>query len=282
MGPALGDVNGGLTVDHVVTRSVRDSAALLDVLAGPMPGDPYYPPPPPRPFLQEVAAHPGELRIGYTCDYLTADGKVARAHPDCVAAVERAAALLADLGHKVEEGRMDPLLDPNYVPRFLSIWFAGVAAGLAGWGEVFGTTLREEDVEPCTWALAQAGNAVSSATYLRAWTWLQGNSRMLARLWKDFDIWITPTLAEPPVELGAFDAPANNPLYPIHRAAAFAPFTPPLNASGQPAISLPLYTSGDGLPIGVQLIGAYAREDLLLRVAAQLEEASPFSHPATM
>ena len=103
-GPAIGDVNGGLTVDHVVTRSVRDCAALLDVLAGPMPGDPYAAPPPSRPFAAEVGADPGALRIGFTTEYLSVQGQVAAAHPDCVAAVESAAALLSELGHQVGAG----------------------------------------------------------------------------------------------------------------------------------------------------------------------------------
>src|SRR5690606_28881607 len=223
LGPTLGDVNGGLTVEHALTRSVRDTAALLDVMSGPMPGDPYYPPPPVRPFSDEVGADPGVLRIGFTTEYLTAQGTVERAHPDCVAAVERAAPLLRDLGHRVEEGRLEPLLQPSYIPRFLSIWFAGVAAGIEGWGEALGTAVPEDEVEPCTWALGKLGGAVSSSTYLRAWAWLQLTNRQLARLWKDRDLWLTPTTAEPAVPLGTFDAPPDNPVAPIYRAATFAP-----------------------------------------------------------
>ncbi|HKE15706.1 MAG TPA: amidase family protein [Kofleriaceae bacterium] len=281
-GPALGDVNGGLTVDHVVARSVRDSAALLDVLAGAMPGDPYAAPPPARPFAAEVGADPGALRIGFTTTYLSIQGQATVAHADCVAAVERAAALLGELGHRVEEVRIEPLLVPEYVPRFISVWSAGVASALDGWAELLGAAVTPDEVEPLTWALGQMGQAVSSSTYLRAWGWLQLNARQVARFWKDHDLFLTPTVAEPPPPLGTFDAPAGDAMAPLFRAAGFAPFTPPFNVTGQPAISLPLHRSGDGLPIGVQLVGAYAREDLLLRVAAQLEAARPFEHAATM
>jgi amidase len=281
-GPAIGDVNGGLTIDHVVTRSVRDCAALLDILAGPMPGDPYYAPPPARPFASDVGAEPGRLRIGFTTQFLTARGTIESAQPDCVAAVTHAATMLADLGHEVTEAKIEALLVPEYFPRFMSVWFSGVATGVQGWGEIFGAPLTADDVEPCTWALAQMGAAVSSATYLRAWQWLQQNARQISRFWKDHDLFMTPTLAEPPVLLGSFDPPAGDPMRPIFRAAEFAPFTPPWNATGQPAISLPLHRTEAGLPIGVQLVAAYAREDLLLRVASQIEDAHPFAHAATM
>jgi amidase len=281
-GPAVGDINGGLTIDHVVARSVRDSAALLDVLAGAMPGDPYAAPPPARPFAAEVGADPGVLRVGFTSQYLSIHGSVTTAHADCVAAVERTAGLLASLGHQVHEARIDPLLQPEYVPRFMSIWAAGVGAILDTWSAALGAPITPDDVEPLTWALGQMGRGVSSATYLVAWGWLQLNARQVARFWKDHDLLLTPTVAEPPPPLGTFDGKASDAMAPLFRAAGFAPFTPPFNVTGQPGISLPLHRNGDGLPIGVQLVGAYAREDLLLRVAAQLEAASPFVHAATM
>lgn len=281
-GPALGEVNGGMVIDHVLARSVRDSAALLDILAGPMPGDPYSAPPPSRPFASEVGADPGALRIGFTTRFLTTNGTVADSHPDCAAAVARACAIFADLGHRLEEVRMEALLVPEYVPRFMSIWAAGVAAGLDTWAEITGTAVTPDDVEPLTWALGQMGQAVSSSTYQRAWAWLHINARQVARFWKDHDLLLTPTLAEPPTPLGTFDAPPGDPMAPLMRAAAFSPFTPPFNVTGQPGVSLPLHRSREGLPIGVQLVGAYAREDLLLRIAAQVEAAAPFVHAATM
>jgi amidase len=282
LGPSIGDINHGLVVEHAVTRSVRDTAALLDVMAGPMPGDPYYAPPPRRPFAEEVDAAPGRLRIGFTIKRLTADGKVADAEPDCAAAVARAAALLEELGHEVAEAHIDALLVPEYVPRFIAVWAAGVASGVEGWKEVLNIKIGRDDVEPLTWALAEMGNAVSSATFLNTWTWLQANARRVQRFWKDHDILLTPTTAEPPPPLGTFLEPPGNPLQSLSRATAFAPFTPGWNVTGQPAISLPLHRTAGGLPIGVQLVAAYAREDVLIRLASQIEEAAPFSHDATM
>jgi len=282
MGPSIGDVNHGIVVEHAVTRSVRDTAALLDVLAGPMPGDPYYAPPPLRRYAEEVDAAPGRLRVGFTTRRLTPDGRVTDAEPDCVAAVERTAALLGELGHEVSEARIDALFAPEYVPRFIAIWAAGVAAGVTGWEEVLNIKIGAADVEPLTWALTEMGNAVPSSTFLRNWTWMQVNARQVQRFWKDHDLLLTPTVAEPPPQLGTFLEPPDNPIQSLFRAALFAPFTPGWNVTGQPAISLPLHRTESGLPIGVQLVGAYAREDLLIRIASQIEEAVPFSHAATM
>jgi amidase len=282
MGPSIGDINHGIVVEHAVTRSVRDTAALLDVMAGAMPGDPYFAPPPLRPFGDEVGAAPGRLRVGFTTRRLTPQGQITEAEPDCVAAVERAASLLGELGHQVEPTHIDAMFAPEYVPRFIAIWAAGVAAGVTGWQEVLGIKIGAGDVEPLTWALTEMGERVSSSTFLRNWTWMQVNARQVQRFWKDHDLLLTPTTAEPPPPLGSFVEPPGNPMQSLMRAAEFAPFTPPWNVTGQPAISLPLHTTASGLPIGVQLVGAYAREDLLLRIAAQIEEAAPFTHAATI
>ena len=281
-GPLWGDVNGGLSAEHVLARSVRDSAALLDVLAGPMPGDPYYAPPPARPFAAEVGADPGRLRVGVTTQFLSPTGTLSQAHGDCLAAVEHASRLLAERGHQLSEVRLDAMLVPEYAPRFISIWASGVAANLSAWSDACGTRVTAEDVEALTWALGEMGRNVSSAIYLRSWNWLHVTTRQLAAFWTDHDLLLSPTAAEPPPPLGTFDSTPQNPLAPIHRAASFAPFTPAWNVTGQPAISLPLHHNGEGLPIGVQLVGAYAREDLLFRVAAQLEAATPFEHRVTM
>jgi amidase len=282
LGPSIGDINHGLVVEHAVTRSVRDTAAMLDCIAGAMPGDPYAAPPPLRPFSEEVGADPGTLRIGFLTRHLNVQGVIAEPHADCVAAVSRAATLLADLGHQVSEVKIDALLMPEYVPRFIAIWAAGVAAGVTGWEEVLGIKIGADDVEPLTWALTEMGLGISSATYLRNWTWMQVNARQVQRFWKDHDLLVTPTVAEPPPPLGTFAEPPGNPIGALLRAGAFAPYTPAWNVTGQPAISLPLYQSSEGLPIGVQLVAAYNREDLLIRVASQIEEAGPFEHGATI
>lgn len=287
LGPDLGDVSGGLVAEHVVTRSVRDSAALLDLLAGPHPGDPYAAPAPAGRFLDAYlaglpgAGAPRPLRIGFATRHVSPTGELVESHPDCVAAVAHAAQLLAALGHRVAPAEIPALHDPDWVPRFLSIWVVGVAHDLDDAGRVLGRAIEERDVERLTWALSQLGRMITGAGYAAAWRWLHAATRRIAAFWDDHDLWLTPTVTAPPPPLGAFASPPDDPLAGIFRAADFAPFTAPFNATGQPACSIPLSRSADGLPIGVQLVAAYGREDLLLRTAAQLEAAQPFVHAAT-
>jgi amidase len=279
--PGLGDVNGGLVNEHVVARSVRDSAAVLDALAGMQPGDPYCAPPQLEPFARAASRTPGRLRIAFATRHLVPEGHLVESHPDCVAAVAHAAKLLASLGHDVEPAEIAVLSDPEWVPRFLSIWVVGVATELAQWSRVLGRPIERGEVEELTWALSELGKLISGPAYVEAWRWVHGASRRIAAFWDRYDIWLTPTVTSPPVPLGTFKSPDDDPLAGIFRAAEFAPFTAPFNATGQPACSVPLYRNAGGLPIGVQLVGAYGREDLLLQLAAQLEAAQPFVHAAT-
>ena len=281
LAPHLGDVNGGLVNEHVVTRTVRDSAAVLDVLAGPQPGDPYAAPTQTARYAAEITAPARRLRIGFATRYLTPECTLVESHADCVAAVAHAAKLLGSLGHRVEPAEIAALHDPEWVPRFLSIWAVGVALELDETARYLGRAIQDHEIERLTWALGELGRLVPGPAYAAAWRWIQRASRRVAQFWTTHDLWLTPTVTEPPPELGAFVSPDDDPLAGIFRAAAFAPFTAPFNATGQPACSLPLYRNADGLPIGVQLVAAYGREDLLLRVAAQLETAQSFSHPAT-
>jgi len=263
--------------EHVVCRTVRDSAALLDVIAGPMPGDPYVAPPPLRPYREEVGADPGRLRIGLLT---TPPAGLAAVHPDCETGAVAAGRTLEALGHHVEISHPDALDLPDWTPHFLSLWSAGVALSVDSWSARTGAVIGADDVEPLTWALAELARALPAPALLRALDWLMRTARLVAEWWsppggtRGFDLLLTPTLAEPPVPLGTFGAPAGNPLSGFMRAASFTPFTPPFNVTGQPAISLPLAQTPDRLPIGVQLVADYGREDLLLRVAAQLEETS--------
>jgi amidase len=275
LGPEYGELFGGLPCDGVLTRSVRDTAAVLDVIAGPEPGDPYAAPERARPYAQEVGADPGSLRIGL----LTTATNTA-VHDDCVAAATSAAQLLESLGHRVEASSPAALAEEAFTPSFITMWSSGAAWNLAYWSRRIGRPIVAEDVEPLTWALAGMGRSYSAADYLSSLEWLQGWSRRVASWWADdgFDLLLTPTIAEPPTELGAFDSPADNPLAGLFRAARLVPFTPPFNVTGQPAISLPLHWNDAGLPIGVQLVAAYGREDLLVRMAAQLEAAAPWAH----
>jgi amidase len=281
LGPLLGQANGGLVNEHVVTRSVRDSAAVLDVLAGLAPGDPYTAPPPLRPYVSELNAPPGKLRIAYATRHPTMDGAVVESHPDCLAAVDHAARLLTSLGHHIERRELDVLDDNELLGRFLAIWFVGVTNGLDDAAAVLGRPIEQNEVEPLTWALGELGRLITGPGYEEAWRAMHLAARRIAALYDDYDLWLTPTLAEPPVPLGTFASTPDDPLAGIMRAGDFAPFTPLFNATGQPACSIPIYRNAAGLPIGVQLVAAYGREDLLLRVASQLETAQPFVHAAT-
>jgi amidase len=274
---------GALAVEHVVCRSVRDAAGLLDATAGRMPGDPYVAPAPKRPFAAEVGTDPGRLRVGLLTFSPSMGGPV---DPECVAAATGAAALLESLGHHVEVAHPPGLERPEWGQNFVTLWGAGVALGLETWSRRTGRRIRAEDVEPLTWALAETGDAIGAMALLSAHAWLSEGNRDVARWWRDgngaaegdeFDLLLTPTLAEPPVPLGTFASPPDNPLAGLFRAGAFCPFTPPFNVTGQPAVSLPLHWSPDGLPVGVQLVAAYGAEDVLLRVASQLEEARPWA-----
>ncbi|HLB26668.1 MAG TPA: amidase [Dehalococcoidia bacterium] len=272
LGPQVGDVLNGLVVQHVLTRSVRDCAAMLDATSGPDLGDPYWATPPERPFLQEVGADPGRLRIAFTTQSSTGT----TVHPDCVAAVKEAAALCEELGHEVVEAS-PPINGPLLTQMFTIVWAAGAALSVDGTALLTRRTPAQELFEPLTWALAQMGRANSAPTYLTAVAFFQMMSRHIARFMVDHDVWLTPTVGEPPVPLGTFDAPPEDPMKGFLRAAEFVPFTPVCNVSGQPAISLPLHWNADGLPVGTHFVGRFGDEATLFRLAAQLEQARPWA-----
>jgi amidase len=270
LGPVHGDILSGLVCEHAVTRSVRDSARLLDATHGPDVGDPYHAPAPKRPFAEEVGAPVGKLRVALT----TQSYGGTPIHPDCVAAAESAAALLSELGHEVEEAKL-PVNESLNQP-FVVVWAAGVASSVAGWAHALGRQPKPEELEPLTWALAEMGRQPGAHEYLLALQYLQLASRRIARFMERYDVWLAPTLGEPPPPLGTFEASEDNPLAGFMRAFSFVPFTPICNVTGQPAASLPLYWNDDGLPIGVHIAGRFGDEATLLRLAAQLEEARPW------
>ncbi len=271
LGPDIGDIMNGLVVEHAVTLSVRDSAAILDATSGPMPGDPYFAPPPARPYAEEVKAPPGRLRIAFSVNAPTG----VDVHPDCVAAVRDAAALCESLGHHVEE-RDPPIAGDMLTQAFMVPWTAGAAVTLDSMAMFSGVTATKENVEPLSFALAEAGRQHTAPMYLMSIGLLQRIAREVARFMQKYDVWLTPTLAEPPPPLGSFDAPPDNPLGPLMRAAAYAPFTPIQNVTGQPAMSVPLFWNDAGLPVGAHFVGRYGDEATLFRLAAQLEQARPW------
>jgi amidase len=281
LAPSFGDVNGGLVAEHVVARSVRDSAAILDLIAGAVPGDPYAAPAQLHPYVNELVASKTQLRIGFATRHINLDGSLTESHADCIAAVAHTANLLSSLGHVVEPAEIDALREPEWVANFIAIWAVGVTTSLAWSSSVIGRKIEDHEVEPLTWALAELGRLVTAPAYVAAWDWVKGATRRVATFFETYDLWLTPTVTEPPVPLGTFRSPPDDPLGGLMRAGDFAPFTAVFNATGQPACSIPLYRNAGGLPIGVQLTAAYGREDLLFRVAAQLEAAQPFVHAAT-
>ena len=275
LAPEFGDFMSGLTTELVVSRSVRDAAAVLDWVADPPPGEPYYAPDRARSYPEEVGADPGRLSIGLMT---RPPGGQFEAHPDCVAAAEATARLLESLGHDVEPSYPEALDDEGYIEKFLVRWTSGVDYGLRYWERKTGRSIGPDDVEPLTWALAEQGRGHSAAVYLEAMEYAQQVARGGAEWWTGHDLLLTPTMALPPAPIGEIgNGDEEVPLMPIVRATPYAIFTAGFNASGQPAISLPLHWSEDGLPIGVQLVAAYGREDLLIRVAAQLEQAQPWA-----
>jgi amidase len=272
LGPDLGDIMNGLVAEHAVTRSVRHSAALLDAVAGPEPGDPHEAPPPARPFAQEIGTSPGKLHIGFTAKAPTG----VPVHADCVRAVEEAAKLCVELGHHVEEAAPE-INGEMYLDVFIKVWAAGVAWSVAIAEYETRRTARSEDFEPLTWALVEMGRKLPAPQYLVAWTALQGLARRIAQFFVHHDIWLTPTLALPPVPLGHFDSPPSDPLAGLRRATEFVPFTPFANITGQPAMSVPLFWNAEGLPIGSHFVARFGDEATLFRLAAQLEQARPWA-----
>jgi len=275
LGPHYGEYWHGLVICHAVTRSVRDTAAILDAVAGAMPGDPYTAPPLARALSKEVAAAPGRLRVGVLRHV---PNGATTLHPDCVAAVEKTGKVLESLGHVVDESHPAALAETEpTTTHFMTLTTSWLDAAFAYWGNKLGRPIGQGDVEPGTWAFVEIGRSVSASQYISALIELHAYARRVASWWTDgFDLLVTPTIGEPPPKIGSLTAPRDNPLEALTRVLGLIPFTPPFNITGQPAISLPLHWNDAGLPIGVQLVGAYGREDLLIRVAAELEQALPW------
>jgi len=271
LGPMFGDLMNGLVCEHVVTRTVRDSAAVLGCTAGPDVGDPYWAPPPERPYLEEVSRDPGKLRLA--CWSRTFRDEPI--HPDCAAAVEKAAGICADLGHQVEEAA--PAVDLDRINEAFTVLFAaGCVANIDTVALLTGRKPSAEFFEPLTWALYERGKDVSGAQVQISVGNLQLASRQIAAFFENYDAWISPTLGTPPAKLGTIDPSDGDLDSALDPVLAYVPYTYVFNGTGQPAISLPLHQSSGGLPIGVHLVGRFGDEGLLLRLSAQLENACPW------
>jgi amidase len=274
-GPMFGEFWHGLATEGVVTISVRDSAAILDVVSGLMPGDPYTAPPPERPFLEEVGRAPAKLSIGLMTER---PGGGAKLHPECVQAVEKTGRLLESLGHRVEMSHPAAYGEADALQAFGPLVNAHSAETIDVIGRLLGRPVEPREVEPYTWRFVEDGRKVSASEYIGAVDGLHAWSRRMASWWADgHDLLVTPTLAEPPPRLGDLGGPGGDPAKRWERNLEVIPFTPAMNVTGQPGVSLPLHWSAEGLPVGVHLVAAYGREDLLIRVAAQLEQAQPWA-----
>lgn len=277
LGPDYGSYWQGLVINHVVTRSVRDCASVLDCVSGPMPGDPYVAPPPARSFMAEVGSDPGALRIGLMS---VAPGRNQPVDPECAAAVEAAGSTLAALGHRVATSHpaaLDEVEERN--AHFTTIVVSWTAAALEEWEAITGKSIPEGGIEPLTATLATVGQTVTATQYVAATKWMERFARRMAAWWEDdFDVLVTPMLGTPPPELGVLVSPDGDLGPVVETLDRVAPFASSFNITGQPAVSLPLHWTDSGLPVGVQFVAKLGREDVLLRLAAQLEEAMPWQH----
>lgn len=271
LGPDYGDMGAGLICEHVLTRSVQDTAAILDVTAGADPGAPYFPPPPLRPFAAEVGADPGRLRIAFSTVPVTQTP----VHPECREAAINAARQLAALGHHVEEASPQVSAD-HFNEVFTTIWLGMVAWAIRDWARRTGREPTPDQFEAHTWKMYTLDAQRRPSDLFLAIQDMQRMGRETAPFFAKFDIWVTPTTTQPPQPLGWFDFDPAHPRQATERMGDIPRFTAIANITGQPAISLPLHWTKDGLPVGVQLIGRYGDEAGLLRLAAQIEQDTPW------
>ncbi len=271
LAPHYGDILAGYFVELGLTRSVRDCAGLLDAIAGPAVGEPYLAPAPAGAYRAEVGRSPGRLRIGYSTVTPLGDPL----DPECVAAIEKTAALCASLGHEVVQAA--PQFDAMELwTKYTTLLASLVAWAIADWARRVDREPAPEYFEPFVWAFAERGRALGAADYLLAMQDVQTQIRALSAFYETHDLWLTTTLGQPPVELGTL-VYSGDPFELRRRMAKFSPYTYLTNATGQPAISLPLHVSATGLPIGLHFTARMGREDVLIRLAAQLEQASPWA-----
>ncbi len=271
-GPDRGEGWSGMSTEHVISRSVRDSAAMLDLTHGADVGAPYSALPPAQSFLQESATEPGRLRIAFAT-HTPAGEKI---DVECEEAVVQTARLLESLGHYLEEAKLDYVPDA-LAPGFRTIIAGNVRASIDSHAMKTGATPSAELLEKITWMFFESGAQASAADYARAVLAVHQTGRLVGRFFERYDALLTPTLPKPPAKLGVFDMNTNDPDAYGRAIGLFTAFTAPFNASGNPAMSLPLHWSKDNVPIGLQIAGQYGAEGTLFRLAAQLERARPWA-----
>ena len=271
LAPELGE--NFFTHDSVLTRTVAETAQVLDILAGYEPGDTTWAPEPQIPFADAAAQRPGRLRIAATATPPLPDAEV---DPISLQGMSEAADLLRSLGHEVEE--VEPPWRNQEIADLFGVTFgAYISLSIAYSGMVAGREPTEEDMEPMSWAIYSMARGINSVDLLGALTQVQAVGRMLTTFLAPYDALLTPALAERPLPIGTLDTGGPDPMAAFTRSGYFTPFTAQFNVTGQPAISVPLYHGSDGLPLAVQLVGRPAQEGALLALAAQLEEAQPWA-----
>ena len=291
-GPEQGEKWQGAAVEHVLSRSVRDSAALLDATQGPDVGAPYFLPNPARPYLEEASRAPGRLRVCFSLGHPLGS----TLHPECATAVREAARLLESLGHDVAEVPL-PFDGRAVAPAFLMLYFGETGASIAALAKVLGRPARPRDVEPTTWLLSLLGRTYTAADFAAARHTWNDSARRMGRFHQTYDLLLTPTLATPPVRIGELQPkPLEQTLLKVvntfglgglirrsgiveklaEQSLEKTPYTQVANLTGQPAMSVPLHWTSDGLPCGVQFIASLGAEDVLFRLAGQLEQAQPW------
>ena len=271
LGPDAGEGWGGASVAHAVTRTVRDSAALLDATAGPDVGDPYWAPPPAGPFLAEVGRDPGRLRIAIT----TTPWNGQPVHDECADAARAAARLCERLGHHVEEA--SPVADAAALGAATLIVIGGnLRATMEARAQALGRPLSESDVERITWIRAMDGHTARAADYAHAIGVMHRTGRQVAPFFRRFDVLLTPTMCQPPHPLGVIDMMTTDAAAYNKAVLGTIAFTSLWNSCGNPAMSVPLAWSRGGLPLGVQFVGRFGDEATLFRLGAQLEAAQPW------
>ncbi|MCC6224817.1 MAG: amidase [Microthrixaceae bacterium] len=275
-GPQAGEGWGGASTEGCLTRTVRDAAAVLDVLAGPEAGDPYVAPPPGRPFALQMLDEVPRLRIG-----VMDRAPINHTDPACVAAVGKAADLLANMGHEVESAYPAAFVEGRSSDFYTTLLSVAAAQNLAHWERELGRTFHPHEIEVTNELFASLGREVSGVAYLDALSWVHGWSRRMAQFWapdtdggQGFDLLLTPTLTHPPVRIGELVPSAEDPTSAMKSIAHWIAFTPQFNMTGQPAMSVPMHWNDDGLPVGVQIVGPAFGEGLLLALAARLQAAT--------
>ncbi len=272
LAPHYGDIGGGIVHEHVVTRSVRDSAVILEATAGPGIGDPYWPSTQELPYDQEVDRDPGRLRIAFSSLPLTGVEVTAK----CRNALEATANLCVELGHDVVES--EPEIDrPRTLKSFGKTWVGLLGWTIDYWSRTIGKEPAEADFEALTWQMYQSSQSLSAGAYLSAIEGLQAMSRDVGAFMEDFDVWLTPTLCREPAPLGYFAFTPETRDQHITRLGEYSGFTSIFNGTGQPAMTLPLQWTDDGLPLGMQFAARYGDEATLFRLAGQLEKAQPWA-----